>query len=57
MSIVYRDVDTQASQIVPFVEIKNQAGILATGGIGDAMESERLITAIKSKTENTPFEF
>lgn len=57
VSIVYRDVDTQASQIVPFVEIKNQAGILATGGIGDAMESERLITAIKSKTENTPFEF
>lgn len=57
VSIVYRDVDTQASQIIPFVEIQNQAGILASGGIGDAMESEKLIATIKKKTTLRPFEF
>lgn len=57
VSVVYRDVDTQASQIIPFVEIQNQAGILASGGIGDAMESEKLIATIKNKTALRPFEF
>lgn len=57
VSVVYRDVDTQASQIIPFVEIQNQAGILASGGIGDAMESEKLIASIKKKTTLSPFEF
>lgn len=57
VSIVYRDPDNQASKIVPFVEIKNQAGILASGGIGDALASEKLVSAIKNITEVVPFEF
>lgn len=57
VSVVYRDKETQASRIVPFVEIENQAGILASGGIGKAMESERLLNEIKNKKKTVPFDF
>lgn len=57
VSVVYRDKETQASRIVPFVEIENQAGILASGGIGEAMESERLLNEIKNKKKTVPFDF
>ena len=57
VSVVYRDKETQASRIVPFVEIENQAGILASGGIGTAMESERLLDEIKNEKEIVPFDF
>lgn len=57
VSVVYRDKETQASRIVPFVEIENQAGILASGGIGEAMESERLLDEIKNEKKAVPFDF
>lgn len=57
VSVVYRDPETQASKIIPFVEIKTQAGLLASGGIGDAMESEKLIAAIKRETAPAAFSF
>lgn len=57
VSVVYRDSESQASKIIPFVEIKNQSGLLAAGGIGDAMESEKLIDSIKNKTSVETFEF
>lgn len=57
VSVVYRDKETQASRIVPFVEIENQAGILASGGIGEAMESERLLNEIKNEKKAVPFDF
>lgn len=57
VSVVYRDKETQASRIVPFVEIENQAGILASGGIGEAMESERLLNEIKKEKKTVPFDF
>lgn len=57
VSVVYRDKETQASRIVPFVEIENQAGILASGGIGEAMESERLLNEIKNEKKTVPFDF
>lgn len=57
VSVVYRDAETLASKIIPFVDIKNQAGLLASGGLGDAMESEKLIESIKNIAPNEPFSF
>lgn len=48
VSVVYRDPETLASKIIPFVEVRNQAGLLASGGLGDALESEKLIELIKT---------
>lgn len=57
VSVVFRDPETSASKIVPFVEVRNQAGLLAAGGLGDALESEKLIEAIKNKIPDEPFAF
>ena len=57
VSVVYRDPDTQAGKIIPFVEIKNQAGLLAAGGIGDAMASEKLLDAIKNNSKRKALDF
>lgn len=57
VSVVYRDAETQASRIIPFVDIRNQAGLLASGGVGDALESEKLIDLIKNNSIVKPFEF
>lgn len=57
VSVVYRDAQTQTSKIIPYVEIQNQAGLLASGGIGSAMESEKLLNAIKNTTPIKPFDF
>lgn len=57
VSVVYRDPENLASKIIPFVEVRNQAGLLASGGLGDALESEKLIELIKTKASNKPFEF
>lgn len=57
VSVVYRDAKTLASKIVPFVDVNNQAGLLASGGLGDALESEKLIESIKNKASNEPFAF
>lgn len=57
VSVVYRDPETSASKIIPFVEVRNQAGLLAAGGLGNALESEKLIESIKNKTANKPFSF
>lgn len=57
VSVVYRDIQTQASRIIPFVDIKNQAGLLAMGGLGDAMESQKLLDAIKKKESIKKIEF
>lgn len=57
VSVVYRDPETLASRIIPFVEIKNQAGLLASGGLGDAMESEKLVDSIKNREPIKPFAF
>ena len=40
-----------------FVDIKNQAILLASGGIGDAMESEKLIDFIKANKQIKPITF
>lgn len=57
VSVAYRDPKTLASKIIPFVEIKNQAGLLASGGIGDVVESEKLLEFIKADPSSKPFEF
>ena len=57
VSVVYRDSETFASKIVPFVDVRNQAGLLASGGLGDALESEKLIKSIKNGVPNEPFQF
>lgn len=57
VSVMYRDPKTFASKIIPFVEIKNQAGLLAAGGLGDAVESEKLIELIKNGMLSEPFSF
>ncbi len=57
VSVVYRDVQSQSSKIIPYVDIPNQAGLLASGGIGNAMESEKLIDAIKNTKPIKLFNF
>ena len=57
VSVVYRDASSNASRIIPFVEIQNQAAILASGGIGDALETDSILRSIKDKTPYQPFEF
>ena len=57
VSVVYRDASSNASRIIPFVEIQNQAAILASGGIGDALETDSILRSIKEKTPRQPFEF
>lgn len=57
VSVVYRDTETQASRIIPFVDIHNQAGLLAAGGVGDALESEKVIDLIKNNHKSKPFAF
>ena len=57
VSVVYRDANTKASRITAFVDIRNQQGLLAAGGIGDALASEAILRAIKDTTEATPFAF
>lgn len=57
VSVVYRDPETQTSKIIPFVDIKNQGILLAAGGIGDAMESEKLTDSIKNNKPIHPFSF
>ena len=57
VSVVYRDTQSQSSKIISYVDIPNQAGLLASGGIGDAMESEKLIDAIKNTKPIKPFDF
>ena len=57
VSVVYRDASSNASRIIPFVEIQNQAAILASGDIGDALETDSILRSIKDKTPYQPFEF
>ena len=57
VSVVYRDANTKASRITSFVDIRNQQGLLAAGGIGDALASEAILRAIKDTSEATPFAF
>lgn len=57
VSVAYRDADTNASRFIPFVEIQHQEAILASGGIGDALESDSLLQLIKEKKEYKAFEF
>ena len=57
VSVVYRDATSNASRIIPFVDIQNQAAILASGGIGDALETDSILRSIKDKTPYQPFEF
>ena len=56
VSIVYRD-DAQNSGIVPFLDVRNQAGLLAVSGIGDMLESRKLLNAIKDNAPPEPFAF
>ncbi len=57
VSVAYRDPETQTSKIIPFVDIKNQGVLLATGGIGDAMASNKLTAFIKNHTPISPITF
>lgn len=57
VSVAYRDAETKASRIVPFVDIQNQEMILATGGIGQALETDSILRSIKKKETFVPFRF
>lgn len=57
VSVVYRDAVTKASRIIPFLDVRNQAGMLAMGGIGSALKSDVLLRSIKEKHSVKPFNF
>ena len=56
VSIVYRD-EAQNSEIVPFLDVRNQAALLAVSGIGDMLKSQKLLNAIKDDTPPAYFAF
>ena len=51
VSIVYRENEKGTSKIVSFVDIDTFPALLATGGLGNAMTDNRLLSTIKEKKE------
>lgn len=51
VSVVYREKERGTSKFVPFVDLDNFSGILASGGLGNAMMDDRLISEIKEDTK------
>lgn len=57
VSVAYRDLENKAGKFIPFVDIKNYPGLLAIGGIGNALEKESILHAIKDSSPDGPFLF
>ena len=51
VSIVYRDKDRGTSKIQSFIDIENFAGMLAAGGLGDALIDESLLHSLKQSKQ------
>ena len=49
VSIVYRESEKGTSKFIPFIDIDEFPSMLATGGLGDAMINNRLISSIKEE--------
>ena len=47
VSVVYRDKGRGTSRIKALVEIENFPAVLVSGGLGDAMIDESLLSAVK----------
>lgn len=51
VSVVYRENKSGTSKFIPFVDVDEFPAILASGGLGNAMIDNRLITSIKQEKE------
>ena len=51
VSVVYRENEKGTSKFISFVDIDDFPAILASGGLGDAMIDDRLMSAIKEEKE------
>lgn len=51
VSVVYRENERGTSKFIPFVDVDDFPAILASGGLGNAMIDNRLITSIKQGKE------
>ena len=51
VSVVYRENERGTSKFIPFVDVDDFPAILASGGLGNAMIDNRLITSIKQEKE------
>jgi len=51
VSVVYRESEKGTSKFISFVDIDDFPSILASGGLGDAMINNRLMSAIKDEKE------
>lgn len=51
VSVVYRENESGTSKFIPFVDVDEFPAILASGGLGNAMIDNRLITSIKQEKE------
>ena len=49
VSVVYRDKVKGTSKFIPFVDIENYQDILITGGLGNAMINDTLVSKIKEE--------
>ena len=55
VSVVYREKEKGTSKVMSFVDIENFPAMLATGGLGNAMIDESLISALKSAKQNKDY--
>ncbi len=55
VSVVYREKERGTSKFVSFVDLDNFSGILASGGLGNAMMDNRLISGIKQDTKERDY--
>ena len=55
VSVVYREKEKGTSTVMSFVDINNFPAMLATGGLGNAMIDESLISALKSAKQNKDY--
>ncbi len=55
VSVVYREKEKGTSKFIQFIDIDDFAGILAAGGLGDAMVDDRLVAAIKEEKEEPDY--
>lgn len=55
VSVVYREKERGTSKFVSFVDLDNFSGILASGGLGNAMMDNKLISEIKQDTKEKDY--
>ena len=55
VSVVYREKEKGTSQIKPLVDIDDFPGMLAGGGLGNAMVDERLLHALKDEKQKKDY--